>query len=243
MTKPGHDTVEFNTVLMGLNVIVACLVGSAYFLAQNNDYIDQNTILLGLLLSLQTHLALQVERARRDPFVILLAFTTIFYFSLRLYTLALYPFSAVFERYSYGPHDSNFALVFIIIANIFLYAGFFCVGFRRNVVVELQDWRPAAPGRVMALMVISLIYSYFSAIYWTPADAPRIVNLIGYFISPPIILLMGVSYFVLFRKTLSRKAAIAFGTLILLEIVAHTVSGSRSAITTLIQNIMLPSAI
>jgi hypothetical protein len=239
MTKPGHDTVEFNTVLMGLNVIVACLVGSAYFLAQNNDYIDQNTILLGLLLSLQTHLALQVERARRDPFVILLAFTTIFYFSLRLYTLALYPFSAVFERYSYGPHDSNFALVFIIIANIFLYAGFFCVGFRRNVVVELQDWRPAAPGRVMALMVISLIYSYFSAIYWTPADAPRIVNLIGYFISPPIILLMGVSYFVLFRKTLSRKAAIAFGTLILLEIVAHTVSGSRSAITTLIQNIML----
>src|ERR1700733_8934135 len=104
---------------MVLNLIVACLIGSAYSMAQNNDFIDQNTILLGLLLSLQTHLALQVERARRDPFVILLALITIFYFSLRLYTLALYSFSNTFAKYTYGPHDSNFALVFIIIANIF----------------------------------------------------------------------------------------------------------------------------
>jgi hypothetical protein len=239
MAKLGHNAVDFNSILMGLNLIVACLVGSAYFLAQNNDYIDQNTILLGLLLSLQTHLALQVERARRDPFVIVLAFITIFYFSLRLYTLALYPLSAVFERYSYGPHDSNFALVFIIIANIFLYAGFFCVRFQRNVVVDSRDWRPIAPARVVALMVICLIYSYFSAIYWTPEDLPSIVALTGDFISPPIILLMALSYLVLFRKTLGRKAAIAIGTLILLEMAAHTLSGSRSDITTLIQNIML----
>jgi hypothetical protein len=239
MAKPGHNTVDFNSVLMGLNLIVAGLVGSAYFLVQDNDYIDQHTILLGLLLSLQTHVALQVERARRDPFVILLAFTTVFYFSLRLYTLALYPFSTAFARYSYGPQDSNFALVFIIIANIFLYVGFFCVGFRRNAEVDSRDWRPKASARVVALMVICLIYSYFSAIYWTPEDEPRIVLFIGFFISPPIILLMGLSYFVLFRKTLSRKAAIAIGTLILLEIAAHTLSGSRSAITTLIQNIML----
>ena len=239
MAKSGHNIVDFNSVLMGLNLIVACLVGSAYFLAQNNEYIDQNTILLGLLLSLQTHVALRVERARRDPFVILLAFITVFYFALRLYTLALYPFSIVFQRYSYGPADSNFALVFIIIANIFLYAGFFCVGFQRNAAIDSRDWQPIASARVVALMVISLIYSYFIAIYWSPEDEARIVDLSGIFISPPIILLMGLSYFVLFRRTLSRKAAIAIGTLILLEMAIHTLSGSRSGIATLIQNIML----
>jgi hypothetical protein len=239
MTKSDNNTVDFNSVLMGLNLIVACLIGSAYFIARNNEYIDQDTILLGLLLSLQTHLALQIERARRDPFVILSVFTTIIYFSFRLFTLALYPFSNVFERYSYGPHDSNFALVFIIIANIFLYAGFFCVRFRRNEAIDLRDWRPIASARVVSLMVISLIYFYCSAIVWTPADQPRIVSLIGFFISPPIILLMALSYFVLFRKTLSKKAAIAIGTLIFLEITVHTVLGSRSGITTLIQNIML----
>lgn len=239
MAKSGHKIVDFNSVLMGLNLIVACLVGSAYSLAQNNDYIDQNTILLGLLLSLQTHLALRIEKARRDPFVIVLAFTTVFYFSLRLYTLALYPFSVVFGRYSYGPNDSNFALVFIIIANIFLYAGFFSVGFRRNAVVDSRDWRPTASARVVTLIVISLIFSYFSAIYWTPGEEPSAVALIGIFISPPVILLMGLSYFFLFRKKLNRKAAIAIGTLILLEMIVHTLSGSRSGIATVLQNIML----
>jgi hypothetical protein len=239
MAKSGHNTVDFNSVLMGLNLIVACLIGSAYSLAQNNDYIDQNTIWLGLLLSLQTHVALQVERARRDPFVILLAFITVFYFALRLYTLALYSFSNVFQRYSYGPHDSNFALVFIIIANMFLYAGLFCVTFQRNAAVDSRDWRPIASARVVALMVISLLYFYFSAIYWKPEDEPRIVSLSGFFISPPIVLLMSLSYFLLFRKTLGRKAAIAIGTLILLEIAVHTLAGSRSGITTLVENIML----
>jgi hypothetical protein len=239
MAKSAPKTVDFNSVLMGLNLIVACLVGSAYSLAQNNEYMDQNTILLGLLLSLQTHIALQVERARRDPFVILLAFITLFYFSLRLYTLAQYPFSAVFDRYSYAPHDSNFALVFIIIANILMYAGLFCVRSRGDAVVDSRGWRPTASGRVVALIVISLIYSYFSVIYWKPGDEPRIVSLVGFFISPPIIILMALSYFVLFRKTLSRKAAIAIGTLIFLEIAAHTLAGSRSGITTLVENIML----
>ena len=239
MAKSGHNTVDFNSVLMGLNLIVACLIGSAYSPAQSNDYIDQNTILLGLLLSLQTHLALQVERRRRDPFVILLALITIFYFALRLYTLALFSFSSVFERYSYGPEDSNFALVFIIIANTFLYGGLFCVRFRGNAAVDSRDWRPTASTRVVALMMTSLIYFYLSASISTPEDQSRIVTLLGIFITPPVILLMGLCYFVLFRKTLNRKAAIAIGTLILLEIAAHTLAGSRSGIATLIQNIVL----
>ena len=239
MAKSGHKTVDFNSVLMGLNLIIACLIGSAYFLVQENEYIDQNTILLGLLLSLQTHVALQAERVRGDPFVILLAFITVFYFSLRLYTLALFPSSIVFDRYSYEPRDSNFALVFILIANVLLYAGFFCVRSQRTALVDSRDWRPTASARVLGLMVVSLVYSYFSMIHWTAEDQPRIVSLLGSFISPPIILLMALSYFVLFRKTLSRNAAIAIGTLLLLEIAAHTLEGSRSGMIVLIQNTMM----
>jgi hypothetical protein len=238
MANSAQKTVDFNSILMGVNLLVACLIGSAYSLAENNEYINQSTIWLGLLLSLQTHLALHVEKARRDPFVILLAFNTIFYFSLRLYTLALYPFSIVFVRYSYTPYDSNFALIFIIIANFFLYAGLFCVGPKRNAAIDLQDWRPTASARVIALMVISLIYSYFSVIYWTAETEPRIVSLAGFFISPPVIMLMALSYCVLYRQTLSKKVVITVGTLLLLEIAAHTLAGSRSGITTLIQNTM-----
>jgi hypothetical protein len=239
MAKSRLNTVDFNSVLMVLNLIVACLVASVYSRVLDHEYIDQNTILLGLVLSLQTHIALQIERARRDPFVILLAFTTILYFSLRLFTLALYPLSVVFARYTYRPQDSNFAMVFILIANMFLYAGFFCVGFRRNAVIESREWRPTAPGGVVVLMIVCLIYSYFSAVYWTPENLPNGVALIGDFITPPVIVLMGLSYLVLFRKTLGRKAAITIATVIVLEMITHTLSGSRSGITTLIQNIML----
>jgi hypothetical protein len=88
-------------------------------------------------------------------------------------------------------------------------------------------------------MVASLIYAYFAGIYWIPAEEPRIVSLVGVFISPPTILLMALCYFILFRRSLSKRVAIAIAGLILLEITVHTLAGSRSGIVTLIQNVMV----
>lgn len=240
MTKSPQKHVDFNSILMGLNFLVACLVayGSSY--AENNAYIDQETIVLGLLLCLQTHIALQIERRRRDPFVTLLAFTTILYFSFRIFTLAVYPFSVVFERYSYGPQDSNYAMIFIIVANLLLYAGFLFVKFPESrQVIAADNWRPIRPSRIIGLMVASIIYAYFAEIHWTPEDEPRIVTLLGFFISPNVILLMALCYFILFRRSLSRGVAITIAALIFIEMAAHTLAGSRSGIVTLIQNVMV----
>jgi hypothetical protein len=88
-------------------------------------------------------------------------------------------------------------------------------------------------------MLVSLIYGYFSAIYWTPEEEPRVVSLIGIFISPQVILLMALAYLVLFAKSLSKKAAYMIAGLLVLDIILHTLGGSRSGIITLVQNIML----
>ncbi|MGO9514266.1 MAG: hypothetical protein ACLP2F_11585 [Steroidobacteraceae bacterium] len=239
MTISARNSIDINTVLQAFNLFVAGLIVYGMPYAANNPYIDQETMQLGLLLCLQTHVALFFERRRRDPFVILFAFTMIFYFSLRLFTLALYPYSVVFERYSYGPADSNFALIFMLVANLFLYAGFFSVKFKRNAAVDASGWRARSPTRVSVLMLVSIVYSYMSAIYWTADDQPRIASVLGLFISPPVIFLMALAYFVLFRRSLSRSARYSIAGLIALELVAHTLSGSRSTITTLVQNIML----
>jgi hypothetical protein len=239
MSVPARTAIDINTVLTALNLFVAALIAYAIPYAANNPYVDQETMQLGLLLSLQTHVALFFEKRRRDPFVILFAFTTILYFSLRLFTLALYPYSVVFERYSYGPADSNFGLIFIIVANLFMYAGFFAVKFRGNAAVDASGWRARTPTRVALLMLVSIVYSYMSAIYWSADDQPRIASVLGIFISPPVIFLMALSYFTLFRKSLSRPAAYSIAGLIAIELVAHTLAGSRSTITTLLQNIML----
>ena len=224
---------------MIVNLVVAGLTVFGIQYVSNNDYIDKNTIVLALLLSLQTHIALVLERRRRDPFIILLASTTIFYFSFRIFTLALYPFSIVFERYSYGPANSNFALLFIIVANVFLYAGFFAVRFKGNTTIVSTSWKPISASRILALMLVSLIYGYFTAIYWTPDEEPRIVSLIGIFISPQVILLMALSYLVLFARSLSKKAAFTIAALLVLDIIVHTLGGSRSGIITLAQNVLL----
>jgi len=239
MTRSGNNSIDLNSVLMVLNLLAAGLIVYGISYAENNDYVNPETMELGLLLSLETQLALLLERSRRDPFVILLAFTTIFFFSFRLYTLAVYPFSAVFERYSYGPEDSNFALVFIIVANLFLYAGLLAVKFERNALIDSSGWRPTSATRVIALMVVSIFYSYLSAMFLTPEDEPRIVSVLGIFVSPPVILLMALAYFILFRKSLSRTAAYGIAALIILEMIAHTLSGSRSGIITLVQNAMI----
>ncbi len=165
MTISARNSIDINTVLQAFNLFVAGLIVYGMPYAANNPYIDQETMQLGLLLCLQTHVALFFERRRRDPFVILFAFTMIFYFSLRLFTLALYPYSVVFERYSYGPADSNFALIFMLVANLFLYAGFFSVKFKRNAAVDASGWRARSPTRVSVLMLVSIVYSYMSAIY------------------------------------------------------------------------------
>ena len=239
MATIRNRSVNFNSVLMGLNFLVAGLIVSGYSSTQNNPYVDQETIALGILLSLQTQLALFVERRRRDPFVILLAFITIFYFSLRIFTLVLYPF----RRHSNGTRTGRKIQlrcgIHNCVANCFLYAGFISVKFTRDDVIDSGNWRPVSPARVIMLMVVSIIYSYFSGIYWTPDELPRIASLVGIFVSPPIILLMALSYFILFRRSLSRKAAITIALLLTLEIVAHTLAGSRSGIATLVQNIML----
>jgi hypothetical protein len=234
-----NKLVDFNSVLMAVNIIVVALLIYAMPDAANNEYIDQRTIMLGILLCAQTHAGLQIERKRRDPFVILFSFTMIFYFSFRIFTLAEFPFSVVFSRYSYRPENSNYALVFILIANLFLYAGFFWLNSRERRAVDSTQWRAMSPGRLIVLTVVSIIYSYFAGIYWTADELPRAVSLVGVFVSPAVILLMTLSYLLLFRSSLRRGTLIAIATLLVLETIAHTLAGSRSGITTLIQNAML----
>jgi hypothetical protein len=182
---------------------------------------------------------LRFEARRRNPFIILLAFSMIFYYSLRLLTLSLYPFSVVFDRYPYDASDSNYALIFIIVANVFLYTGFHIVRFNGNYAINSGKWRAGSPWRVAFLMLAAIIFAYFSGIYWTEDNVPRVFNFLTTFLSQNIVLLMALSYYLLFKKSLTKKVAVTLVVLIVTEMVAHTLMGSRSAIVSIIQNYIL----
>lgn len=236
MHQINSRTIDFNSVLRGANLLVAGATLLAFQQAQSNAYVDQETIVLAVLLGVQTHVALMFERRRRDPFVVLLAFSMIVYYSLRILTLTLYPFSIVFERYPYDAHDSNYALVFIIVANAFLYAGFFAVRFNDNQRARSGTWKATAPGRVVVLLIAAIVFGYLSGGYWTEDTAPAALNFLVIFFNPAITVLMALAYYFAFRQTLSKKFAFAIATLLAMEMTVHTLVGSRSAIVGFVQS-------
>jgi hypothetical protein len=235
----NHKRLDFNSILSVTNLLVAGLLVYAFISLGTNEYVDQETIWLGIGLALETQIALWLERKRRDPFVILLAFSMIFYYLLRLVTLTVYPFSLVFGRYPFDSSDSNFALIFIIIANAFLYAGFYVVGFRGNRSVSAGRWRAASPISVVFLLLAASVYAYGSQSVWTEDTLPRVFSILSIFLAQNIVMLMTLSYFMIFRKSLSARFGFTIATLIVVEILAHTLAGSRGAIVGAIQNYMV----
>jgi hypothetical protein len=228
--------IDLNRVLMAANLFVACLHVYAYFQLPDNEYIDRETILLGMALAVQTHVALLFESRRRDPLVLLLVFDMIIFYGLRVYTLALYSYSVVFERYAYDAHNSNQALIFVIVANLFLYAGLYVVRLNDTPAISAEGWRPSAPWRVIAVLVATIIFGYIGGNF--VGSVPRFFNFLVAFFAPSLTVMMGLAYYLLFRRSLSKRSAVAIAALIGLDMVAHTLWGSRSAVMFFVLNCM-----
>jgi hypothetical protein len=230
--------VDLNAVLAGANLLVMGLLVYARLYMHGNAYVDETSYSLAILLCLQTLVALSVERRQRDPLVIVLALTTIFYYSFRIFTLGVYEFSVVFDRFPYSASDSNHALVFILIANIFIYFGLYLAKIRGEQRVDVNGWQAVASTRIIFLLAAAIAYAYVGASSQVNPDAPdsRFLSLLGLFLAPNFIILVSLSYFFLFRRTLSRAFSITITTLIALEMVVHTLSGSRSAILSIVMS-------
>lgn len=228
-------SLDLNSVLRGANLMVAVAIVLLFGEAEHNPYLDRTTLLLGLLLCAQTQAALWLERRQRDPFVILLALEMIVYYSLRLVTLTLYQFSGVFDRFPYGPADSNRALVLILIANLFLYGALYLVKFKNNLTVTAAGWRPTAPGRTVFLLLAAVLIGYSAVSYSDPEQSSNLASLLSFFFEPRTVIMMALAYYVLFRQQLSRNFALAIAALIVIEMAVHTLAGSRSAIVAFVE--------
>lgn len=240
MSTSANRLIDLNTLLRVANLISTVLVACVFTQAEHHPYLDQTTIALAVVLGVQTHVALTIERRRRDPFVLLLAFEMVFYYSFRIFTLTLYPFSNVFDRYSYSAADSNYALVFILLANVFLYAGFFLAHSSRCAEgIDSRGWRATSPLAAVALLVAAILFGYFSNSYWNEGNVPRVFGFLVLILAPSVVVLMALTYYFLYRRSLRRGVAFAIAALIALEIIVHTLVGSRSAIVGFILTAMM----
>jgi hypothetical protein len=233
--------VDLNSILQFANLAVTAAVIHVLVRLQSepHEFMDWQSAGLGLLLALQTQLALIVERRRRDPFVLLLCFGTILYFSLRLFTLYLYPVSAVFERFHFDAADMNYALVFILVANLFLYAGLFSIRLKPDDHVEAGERRATSPILVLGLLASTVMITYLGS--REPNGTPRAIAALAVLLSPLMIVTMALTYWLLFRRTLSAAFKFSLAALIIIEMIAHTLWGSRSAVVGFVQMFLLVS--
>lgn len=228
-------TIDLNSVLTWANLLFVALLVFTFTNSGGNEYVDQETVMLGILLAGQTHIALWNERRRRDPFVILLALSMTFYYQLRLLTLTWNPYSTVFERYSYHASDSNYALIFIIVANIAIYVGLSLGRLTGDLAIKTGSWKATSPMRAVLLMLVAISFAYFGGHYWSEDNVPRVFNFLTTFVAQDVVVLMALAYYFVFKQSLSRGARFLIVVMVVGDVVVHTVLGSRSGIVGTLQ--------
>lgn len=241
MERYNQKSIGINGILRVFNLFVACLIASRFFGEERIDhpYLDWLTLVLGLGLCLQTHIVLRLEQRNPDPFVLIMAYLLTFFYSLRIFTLSIYPVAGVFLKYDYGPSDSNHALLYILIANTFMYAGFYRVKLKGAVEINATGYLPAIPRTVVVMLVLSILFGLFVQ-QVIPESISSFINIIyNNFLSSDIILLVLAAYVIVYRKNLPSiylKIVLCFSVVLL---VMQTLESSRSGLLAFANNLLI----
>lgn len=227
--------IDLNSILQWINILFCILF--IYIFKENGptQYVNKYTIYLGVLLSLQIAVFLYFEKKRRDPFVLLLCFQMVMYFILRIVSLSLDFYSVVFERFPFEASNLNNAILFILFANLSLYLGLILNKVKAisdNPLAELKS-QPKNTYNVIIVLFIGYLMGLSATLGFVVVDA--FFSILGaLFIKLSVILFMIIVYLFMFKDKLPKSI---FNTLLLgllLFILIQTLTGSRSAILTII---------
>lgn len=223
----------FSTLLLRINLLVIVSSVLSFALQGGNKYVNLGTVGWGVALAIQTHLLLQNKPMQRDPFKTLIAISMIGFYSFRILTLTLIPYSSVFDRFSFGPESLNDAIFFIILANCFLYAGLYCVGGDAGQPIRMGNWKAVPSLKPILLFTASIVFTYSKAHYWNVETIPRGAMFLVLFMLSEIVMKAILVYLLIYWTSLELRHRIGLVFLLLIETAAHTLGGSRGAVYTL----------
>ena len=125
IAKKKKSMYDFNSILRGINIFLCLLSIYLHVSKGDNEYTNQTTIVLGVLLGMENIAMLIYEKKTNNPFLIILVFLITIFYLLRVCTLISVPFSEIFSRDSITVGDLNYALIFIILSNASMFFGFY----------------------------------------------------------------------------------------------------------------------
>ena len=225
--------ISLNKILRIINIGILITTWYLFNELGGNYYINLTTIILGTILGIETHLFLIYADKKKNSLLFILSFILVIYFLFRIPTLLFTTFSVVFLRFTISYLDSNFALLFIIISNIFLFLGIHIATIRnKNIPIKLQKDKPSKDYKIILVIILPyfLTFSYLLKI-------DSITKLFGFiqnvFLNPATIIFMCIIYFSYYYNNFRNKTKVVFILLLVLYIVMVSLNGSRSGLQTI----------
>lgn len=228
--KTGYD---LNTLLIIANCCICAIAIFLYYNKGGNQYVDIYTVILLCVFGTQNLLILLYERAKRDPFVIILMTTIIVFYMWRVVTLLYDPWSLAFAQHSLTPGNLNYSLIFIMFSNASIFLGLGTAGGKILYKKEkFFDDYPANPRNVIIILLVAIVIAFYISL-----SSDIIGRFAGYitdiFIRLRLILLFTFIYLAINFKKTSKRNLIILLILITTFIIFNTLSGSRAALLTL----------
>lgn len=229
----NYYTLDFNRLFRGFNIFFCFLLIASYLSYGENKFVNFTTLILGIFLFLQTHIALLLEKKDKDPFVIVYAYIMIFYFLFRICTLFIFSTSHVFDRFIYNVTDTNYALLYIIAANTFLYMGL------KSIKLLDEDFSNnmfSFASYENKNFIFILIYILIAIL--TNFNVFNFTIFINIFFEPRIVILVSLIYLII-SKNISRNILVFVVLFIIIQIIINTLNGSRSSLMVIVEQLLL----
>lgn len=217
-----------NKILQIINFIFISVAIYLYKIMGSNEFIDGNTIFLGVLLALEVHFFLAYSKKKINPFIIIVCFQLVFHYLMRIITLTYIPLSVVFNRNIITSEDTNYTLIFIIISNLFLFAGLYTKSY-------VESLPKIENNKQLGFNIKNIIFLFLFASLLGGSDIFgvsfldkifEIVKLL--FLNPTIIIFLTIVLVVKNYSIFSFQQKLLFSLLFGVYIVSMTLNGSRA---------------
>lgn len=227
---------DIRDFLWGVNGIIVLLTLLSYPMFQHARYVNGFTFILSLALALQVSWGLSKRKPVADPFVVILLYYVMIYYSLRVVTLAVFDTSDVFRRFPYVPQDTNYALAFVMACNACMLCGF---GLMRKSLslpgYTLIGWESNAQDfeRYLHSLILILFISvigYVSGTFDWLSEQFRALEVLIFFLRPTSLFILVGAYLAVFYQKVPRRYFIVYFSLCLLSGLVLTIRGSRAQI-------------
>jgi len=235
MMAAGAKTKYDLNLLLGIAnvaVFVACIY--LYNGSEDNNLVNIPTLILVGIFAGENIGMLAFEKKRKNPFIIILVVVMTFFYLARVATILHMPASISPYGFSFIPSAMalNDALIFIVLANASMFAGFCLAGAYNKDRAKISGKEDHSPQLKKAFIIIALVVMVTFSDMLNFESLGRLTGFIQNFFNRNTILLFTFTMLIYHFHRISSRSKMLMVLTIAAIIILITLSGSRSGILT-----------